>query len=141
VQQGIGAVGLNLARVNSGLQCKNSNYLHGGCHEDLPYTTAPEELTGDGLALAYRGAQSLSTWNFPVLTLLFIHPLALKGNNFPYILTINLETHALNRKGERYMRKWDPERFEFTTRDLNSIAAMIEILEGRGSELGAPIFL
>ena len=34
------------------------------------------------------------------------------------------------------MSRWDPERLERTTRDVNSIAAMIEVLEGRGSPHG-----
>lgn len=133
-----GAVGLNLARGEFWMfNAKAVVICTGGAMRIYPYTTAPEELTGDGLALAYRGGAEFINMEFPqFLPYCFIHPLALQGNNFPYILTINLETHALNRKGERYMRKWDPQRLEFTTRDLNSIAAMVEIMEGRGSELG-----
>jgi len=34
------------------------------------------------------------------------------------------------------MQKWDPERMEKSTRDINSVAAAIEIREGRGSRNG-----
>lgn len=47
-----------------------------------------------------------------------------------------MEVHALNRQGERYMARWDPERMERTTRDINSVAAAMEIRAGRCSKAG-----
>jgi succinate dehydrogenase/fumarate reductase flavoprotein subunit len=47
-----------------------------------------------------------------------------------------VEAHALNRHGERYMIRWDPDRMERTTRDINSVAAAMEIRAGRHSPAG-----
>ena len=70
------------------------------------------------------------------LPYILISPQAVDGVDYPYLLSAYLEAYALNRVGQRYMGKWDPVRFERTTRDVNSIAAMIEVIEGRGSPNG-----
>ena len=101
------------------------------------HTTGPEELTGDGLAAAYRAGAELTDMEFPMfLPYILISPQAVDGVDYPYLLSAYLEAYALNRAGQRYMGKWDPVRFERTTRDVNSIAAMIEVIEGRGSPNG-----
>lgn len=109
----------------------------GGAMRIYPHTTAPDELTGDGLAMAYRAGAELTEMEFPMfLPYCLILPTAVDGVDFSYNLSAYLEAYALNRLGERYMKKWDPVRMERTTRDINSIAAGIEILEGRGSPNG-----
>jgi succinate dehydrogenase/fumarate reductase flavoprotein subunit len=134
----LGAVGLHLTTGGFWIfKAKATIVCTGGGMSVYPYTTAPEGLTGDGLAFAYRAGVELINMEFPqFLPYCLLTPPAVRGSNFPYVLTINLETHALNRKGERYMKKWDPVRLEFTTRDIGAIAAMVEVLGGRGSELG-----
>ncbi|MEW6524416.1 MAG: FAD-binding protein [Bacillota bacterium] len=109
----------------------------GGAMRVYPHTTAPDELTGDGLAMAYRAGAPLVDMEFPMfLPYTLLKPDSLDGVDFPYLLSAYIETHALNRYGNRYMSKWDPERLEHTTRDVNSIAAMVEVLEGRGGPNG-----
>jgi succinate dehydrogenase/fumarate reductase flavoprotein subunit len=71
-----------------------------------------------------------------VLPYCMIHPAAVTGNYFPYMMSYMLDSHALNRQGQRYMAKWDPERMEESTRDINCIAAAAEVAEGRGSPHG-----
>jgi succinate dehydrogenase/fumarate reductase flavoprotein subunit len=102
----------------------------GGAQRLFPYTTAPEELTGDGQAMAYRlGAEMVdmqyvqfltSTFLFPPTTTAYLNSLLVRG------------AWLLNRHGERFMLKWDPARGEATTRDFVAIGIMNEILEGRG---------
>jgi len=102
----------------------------GGAQRIYPYSTAPEELTGDGQAMAYRvGAELIdmqfvqfltSTFLFPPVTTVSINPLLVRG------------AWLLNTHGSRFMLKWDPERGESTTRDYVAIGIMNEILEGRG---------
>jgi len=102
----------------------------GGAQRIYPYSTAPEELTGDGQAMAYRiGAELLdmqfvqfltSTFLFPPVTTVSINPLLVRGG------------WLLNTHGARFMLKWDPEKGETTTRDYVAIGIMNEILEGRG---------
>ena len=96
------------------------------------HTTAPEELTGDGLAAAFRvGAALLTDMEFPMfLPYVLICPPIMDGVDWTYNVSAYLEAFAFNRRGERYMAKWDPERLERTTRDVNSVAAMIEVLDG-----------
>jgi len=106
----------------------------GGAMRVYPHTTAPEELTGDGLAMAYRAGAELVDMEFPMfLPYTLIKPDSLNGVDFPYLLSAYVEAHAMNRLGERYMVHWDSQRMEHSTRDVNSIAAMVEVLEGRGS--------
>lgn len=109
----------------------------GGAMRIYPHTTAPDELTGDGLAIAYRVGAKLVDMEFPMfLPYTLMKPESLDGVDFSYLLSAYVETHALNRHGERYMNRWDPERLEHSTRDVNSIAAMVEVLDGRGSPSG-----
>ncbi|MBI2371904.1 MAG: FAD-binding protein [Deltaproteobacteria bacterium] len=134
----IGAVGLRLTdgrfcvfRARAVILCT------GGAMRIYPHTTAPQELTGDGMAMALRAGATLVDMEFPMfLPYIMIDPPSLDGVDFPYLLSAYVECHALNRQGERYMKRWDPERMERSTRDVNSVAAMVEILEGRGSPRG-----
>jgi len=109
----------------------------GGAMRIFPLTTAPEELTGDGIAMALRCGAALQDMEFPMfLPYCFITPPALRGVIFSYDMSAMVETHALNRHGKRYMARWDPERMERTTRDINSVAAAMEIRSGRHSPAG-----
>lgn len=133
--QVVGACGLD---INSGqfyvIKAKAVVLCTGGAMRIYPHTTAPEELTGDGLAMAYRAGAELIDMEFPMfLPYTLIKPDSLNGVDFSYLLSAYLETHALNRLGERYMKEWDPVRMEMSTRDVNSIAAMVQVLDGKGS--------
>jgi succinate dehydrogenase/fumarate reductase flavoprotein subunit len=119
------------------IKAKATILCTGGALRMYEHTTGPEELTGDGLAAAYRAGAELTDMEFPMfLPYILIAPKAVDGVDYPYLLSAYLEAYALNRAGQRYMGKWDPVRFERTTRDVNSIAAMVEVLEGRGSPNG-----
>jgi succinate dehydrogenase/fumarate reductase flavoprotein subunit len=111
----------------------------GGAMRMYPYTTAPEELTGDGGAMAYRAGAELVEMEFPMfLPGSFPWPPAVKGVDVPFILSTEglVRGHMLNKKGDRFMRLWDPVNMEWTTRDIASVAMMNEILSGRGSKHG-----
>ncbi|MFX0198710.1 MAG: FAD-binding protein [Candidatus Hodarchaeota archaeon] len=99
-----------------------------------PYTTGPDDLTGDGSAMAYRaGAEFIdmqfvqflpSAFTFPPLVVTSVNRLLQRKC-----------AYLLNKFGERFMEKWDPERMEGSTRDLKCIGIMNEILEERGAYL------
>lgn len=111
----------------------------GGCMGIYPFTTAPEELTGDGYAIAYRAGVELIDMEFPMfIPGAFVWPPALKGVIVPFLLSAAGEVHGwlLNKFGERFMEKWAPKTMEHSTRDIVSVAMMMEILEGRGSPHG-----
>lgn len=104
----------------------------GGGQRIYPYSTAPEELTGDGLAMAYRAGAELmdvqfvqfltSTFRYPPITTMSVNPLLVAG------------VWLLNNRGDRFMRFWDSARMESSTRDVVASAIMNEIVEGRGWE-------
>ena len=119
------------------IQAKSTVLCTGGAMRLYQHTTAPEELTGDGLAAAFRVGAALTDMEFPMfLPYVLICPPIMDGVDWTYNVSAYLEAFAFNRRGERYMAKWDPERLERTTRDVNSVAAMIEVLDGRGSPNG-----
>ena len=129
-----GACGLHLL---SGefyvIQAKAVVLCTGGAMRIYPQTTAPEELTGDGMAMAFRAGAQMVDMEFPMfLPYTMIKPDSLNGVDFPYSMSAYMEAHALNRMGERYMKHWDPVRMERSTRDVNSIAAMMQVLQGKG---------
>ncbi|MEE8109577.1 MAG: FAD-binding protein [bacterium] len=106
----------------------------GGAMRMYRYTTAPEELTGDGMTAAYRAGAELQDMEFPMfLPYILIKPDAVNSIDFPYLLAHFLDAKALNRAGQEYMVKWDQLRLTKSTRDVNAIAQMMEVLEGRGS--------
>ena len=113
----------------------------GGAMRLYPITTAPEELTGDGLNMAYQAGAELVDMEFPLfLPCCLYWPKSMLGHSM-YGPSIETSCWWLNRFGVRFIEKWDPLRMEMgTTRDVASIAMATEILEGRGSPHGG-IFL
>lgn len=134
----IGVVGLKLDTGEFWIiRAKAVILATGGGLRAYPHTTAPEELTGDGQAMAYRAGAEMIDMEFPMfLPYTLLTPIAMDGIDLPLLMTYFLAAHALNRHGERYMSRWDPQRMERTTRDINAIAQAVEVLEGRGSPKG-----
>jgi succinate dehydrogenase/fumarate reductase flavoprotein subunit len=111
----------------------------GGGMRIYPVTTAPEELTGDGTAMAYRAGVELMEMECPMfLPGCFPWPPAVMGVNTPFKLCSAgyIHGHMFNKQGERFMAKWDPVRMERTTRDIIAVAIWTEIQEGRGGPHG-----
>ena len=111
----------------------------GGGMMIYPITTAPEELTGDGTAMAYRAGVELADMEFPMfLPGCFPWPQAVRGVNTPFKLSSAgmVHGHLLNKHGERFMARWDPVKMERTTRDILAVAIWTEIMEGRGGPHG-----
>lgn len=113
----------------------------GGCMGVYPVRTAPQELTGDGHAMAWRAGASLVDMEFSqFMPCTLLEPERLRGNQFPMqmgpLSPERLNVHLLNRFGDRFMLRWDPERAERTTRDLLAIGIMTEIAAGRAATGG-----
>jgi succinate dehydrogenase/fumarate reductase flavoprotein subunit len=113
----------------------------GGGMAAYPIRTAPDELTGDGYMMAWRAGAELVDMEMPqFMPGVLINPPAWRGNQFIYEIGLGnrhgLEGWLLNTSGERFMKEWDPERMEKSTRDLISIAIMNEVVEGRGTPDG-----
>jgi succinate dehydrogenase/fumarate reductase flavoprotein subunit len=99
-------------------------------------TSGPEEVTGDGMAMAFRAGAELIDMEFVQFSpYTMIWPQGLRGHqSFVYEYFCVLNSWLMNCYGDRFMSKWDSERMEHSTRDTLSIAMMSEILAGNGSE-------
>jgi fumarate reductase (CoM/CoB) subunit A len=92
--------------------------------------------TGDGFAIGYRSGAELID-----MEMVQFHP---TGAVFPFDARGRLVTEAvrgeggilLNSLGERFMKQYDPERLELSTRDIVARAIATEILNGRGTSHG-----
>ena len=108
----------------------------GGGTQVYDISTNSAAGTGDGFAMAYRaGAEVID------MEMVRFHP---TGAVYPYDARGRLVTEAvrgeggilLNARRERFMRRYDPERMELSTRDVVARAIATEVLEGRGTARG-----
>jgi fumarate reductase (CoM/CoB) subunit A len=136
----IGAMALD-ERGNPILLKADSTILAtGGTTKVYDISTNSASGTGDGFALGYRAGAELID-----MEMIQFHP---TGAVYPYDARGRLVTEAvrgeggllLNSLGERFMKKYDPERMELSTRDIVAQAIATEILEGRNTEHGG-VFL
>ncbi len=136
----VGAMGLDLRQGKPiVLSAKAVVLATGGCHSVYSYTTGPEGLTGDGHAMAYSAGAELTNMEMvQFIPTTPLEPVMARGSLFPFLLGPQnaLRLWLLNKHGERFMNRWDPQRMEHSTRDVLSLAIMTEILEGRGGPQG-----
>lgn len=136
----VGCIGLNMqtGRIII-VKAKAVILATGGGQGIYPITTSPQELTGDGQAIAFRAGAKLINMEFPqFIPGVFLEPPAVRGVLVPFTLSGAGFIHGwlLNNRGERYMQRWDSTRMEHSTRDVLSVAMASEIKEGRGSPNG-----
>jgi fumarate reductase (CoM/CoB) subunit A len=108
----------------------------GGGTKVYDISTNSSSGTGDGFAISYRAGAELID-----MEMIQFHP---TGAVFPYDARGRLVTEAvrgeggtlLNNLGERFMKRYDPERMELSTRDVVARAIATEIQGGRGTKNG-----
>jgi succinate dehydrogenase / fumarate reductase flavoprotein subunit len=84
--------------------------------------------TGDGYSLAYRAGAPLMD-----MEMVQYHPTTLAGSGFLMTEAARGEgAYLLNSEGERFMKKYAPNKMELAARDVTSRAEATEIKEGRG---------
>ena len=112
----------------------------GGIGQLYPVTSNPNDVTGDGLALAYRAGARLVDMEF-----MQFYPWRLISyvtGRMPVQPSSFVAGAVLrNADGERFMLRYDPERGDATTRDIAARAIYTEILEGRGVHGGVRLDL
>ncbi|MGA2698728.1 MAG: fumarate reductase (CoM/CoB) subunit TfrA [Methanoregula sp.] len=108
----------------------------GGGARVYDVSTNSSSGTGDGFAMAYRAGAELID-----MEMVQFHP---TGAVYPHDARGRLITEAVrgeggllkNRLGERFMKKYDPDRMELSTRDVVARAIATEIAAGRGTPRG-----
>jgi succinate dehydrogenase/fumarate reductase flavoprotein subunit len=102
----------------------------GGCGRIYQFTTNGWIKTGDGMALAYRAGVPLKD-----MEMVQYHPTLLPNTGILITEAARGEGgHLLNKDGERFLKRYVPNKMELGPRDILSRAEMTEIKEGRGLE-------
>ncbi|MCF0156128.1 MAG: FAD-binding protein [Veillonella sp.] len=91
-------------------------------------TTNPFLSTGDGMAAAFRAGAGLKD-----MEMVQFHPTGLGKTGILMSEAVRGEGgYLLNKDGERFMKKYAPNKMELASRDVVAKAIEIEIAEGRG---------
>lgn len=104
----------------------------GGASQIYPYFTQDVRNTGDGFCLGIEAGADLMDMEFLQFFLGLSWPEALRG----IIVGALYYGRLFNGEGERFLQRYDPERLEFSTRDIVSRACFQEMQEGRGTPHG-----
>ncbi|MFP3984959.1 MAG: succinate dehydrogenase/fumarate reductase flavoprotein subunit [Candidatus Bathyarchaeia archaeon] len=128
------AVGLTVIELKTGKMCAfraKSIVMATGGHERMyEFTTFSHTATGDGMTMAYRVGASLQDMEF-----VQFHPTGLVPSGVLITEGSRGEGgHLVNAEGERFMKRYAPEKMELAPRDIIARAETTEILEGRGLE-------
>ena len=135
--QVIGATGLDLK--DSSLiyfQAKSVILASGGAGQLYPVTSNTFQKNGDGFAMAYRAGANLVD-----MEQIQFHPTGMVAPESKKGVLVTEAVRAeggrlINSEGERFMKKYAPEKMELATRDVVARSIYREIQEGRGSPNG-----
>jgi succinate dehydrogenase/fumarate reductase flavoprotein subunit len=129
-KRAIGVTAINIATGEIELIRAKAIILATGGHSRIywGYTSNALGCTGDGTAAALRAGLPLKDMEF-----LQFHPTGLRKSAILVSEAARGEGgHLINALGERFMKKYAPEKMELGPRDLVSRSIMTEIREGRG---------
>ena len=102
----------------------------GGCGRIFQFTTNGWIKTGDGMALSYRAGVPLKD-----MEMVQYHPTLLPNTGILITEAARGEGgHLVNKEGERFLKRYVPNKMELGPRDILSRAEMSEINAGRGFE-------
>jgi succinate dehydrogenase / fumarate reductase flavoprotein subunit len=124
---GLTAIEMKTGRMHA-FQAKSIVMATGGHERMYEFTTFSHTTTGDGMAMAYRAGTPLEDMEF-----VQFHPTGLVPSGV--LITEGARGEGgclLNANGERFMKRYAPEKMELAPRDVVSRAEQTEILEGRG---------
>ena len=100
-------------------------------------TTNPFTSTGDGMAAAFRAGLPLKDPE-----MVQFHPTGLASTGILMSEAVRGEGgYLLNKDGERFMKRYAPEKMELATRDVVAKAIETEIAEGRGFGEGVSAYV
>ncbi|MEM3191721.1 MAG: FAD-binding protein [Nitrososphaerota archaeon] len=139
----VGAIGLNLMTGNFiTFSAKAVVIATGGWHKAYDPNAGSRELSGDGIAMAYRAGAVLGNMEFVTFCAnCVLWPRHLRGSLFTYIMHMITRGPLYNGEGKNILEKYDPfvvEKASGSEWNKCVISNMTykEVLEGRGSEHG-----
>jgi succinate dehydrogenase flavoprotein subunit len=127
ILRGLTAIALKTGEMQA-LQAKAIILATGGHERIYEFTTFSHSATGDGMTMAYRAGVPLEDMEF-----VQFHPTGLLPSGVLITEGARGEGgYLLNSQGERFMKRYAPEKMELAPRDIISRSETQEIQEGRG---------
>ncbi len=127
-------------------ECKAIVLATGGWHKAYTPVTGSRELTGDGIAMAYRIGAAVSNMEF-VTFACNVHywPTIWRGSIFGYVASLMFGNHLENAQGEYFLNKYDPWMVSYANRTewnkcFISFTSTAEIRAGRASPHGGVFY-
>jgi succinate dehydrogenase / fumarate reductase flavoprotein subunit len=125
--KGLTAIELKTGGMHT-LQAKAVILATGGHERIYEFTTFSHSATGDGMTMAYRAGVPLEDMEF-----IQFHPTGLLPSGVLITEGARGEGgYLLNVQGERFMKRYAPDKMELAPRDIISRSETTEIQEGRG---------
>jgi succinate dehydrogenase/fumarate reductase flavoprotein subunit len=138
-----GALGL---QVSSGefvlIQAKAVVVATGGWHKAFWPNTGMRDLSGEGVAMAYRAGTEIGNMEFVTFCCnVLLWPPLWRGSIATYILSLRLDVELTNSLGEVFLNQYDPFVVSTGTymewnKGFVSYASMREVKGGKGSPRG-----
>jgi fumarate reductase flavoprotein subunit len=127
--EGVVAVDMRSGRFDA-ITAKSVILATGGLGRIYAFTTNGNICTGDGMALAYRAGVGLKD-----MEMVQFHPTGLPFTGILITEAVRGEGGYLtNKDGERFLKRYVPNKMELGPRDIISRAMVTEFEEGRGFE-------
>jgi len=129
IARGLTAIELKTGEMHA-LQAKAIIMATGGHERIYEFATFSHTATGDGMTIAYRAGVPLEDMEF-----VQFHPTGLLPSGVLITEGARGEGgYLINAKGERFMKRYAPDKMELAPRDIVARAETTEIQEGRGLE-------
>jgi fumarate reductase (CoM/CoB) subunit A len=133
----VGAIGLEMDRDRLFIiQAKAVLIATGGAGNLYSLTTHIPGITGDGYALGFKAGAKLADLEFMQNRACMIYPTPMRGTPPPADGCVTIGGRFYNGLGERFMKKYYPDKLEQVTRSETARCAQKEIMEGKASPHG-----
>src|SRR5438067_8426721 len=126
---GVAALDMKTGRIDA-ITAKATILATGGLGRVYAFTTNGNICTGDGMALAYRAGAGLKD-----MEMVQFHPTGLPFTGILITEAVRGEGgYLLNNEGERFLKRYVPNKMELGPRDIISRSMITEFEAGRGFE-------